>query len=478
MFKSAQKRLVKALSLVVIASTVLLPFSTVAYAQEVVLGEATNFSDSQKTLLSAKPTVTQVTNIITGNVIIQAVLASELGTPSLSGAVYPFEIGMGGSGFFVTDDGYLITNGHVANPDSDLIAYYAIGYTAEQIFKDAVGALVESYYGYTATGAELDAAYQEQLNEAYNGDFWALVDDFYTGYKAGELEVDGVENNNFIQTGAVSGSETIVKDLGKPATLVDSPYDGKSNSSDLALLKVQGSNFMSIQLGSSENVEIGMEVYAIGYPAIVEEHTGVFTDVESGLEPSITQGIISAKKTLVDGTEAFQTDAGITHGNSGGPVLNSAGEVIGVATWGFGDEPGGENFNFLISVEEVDKLLSQNNVEAAVSMTTEKWNTALDLYSDKCYTQAKEEFEEVRDLYPDNVDVDDFISRCQTRIENGEDECLSVIESISVTLLIGGSCVCVLGVIVFVVIIILVKRKKKAKLDPVKKPGVTEPAPK
>jgi len=455
--------LTKALFPLAVLATVFLFHIGSASAQEEILGEATSFTESQQTLLTAKPAVTQVTNIITGNVIIQAVLASELGTPSLSGAVYPFELGLSGSGFFVTADGYLITNGHVANPDDELIAYYAIANTTEQIFKDSVAEVVYQYYGYDPSEDELETMYQQQLADSYGGDFWNLVDTFFAGYNAGELNVDDVQYRNFIQIGSISGSETLVEDLGKAATLIDSPYEGMSNSSDLAILKVDGSNFMTVPLGSFENVQIGSEVYAIGYPAIVEEYTGVFTDVSSGLEPSITSGIISAKKTLIDGTEAFQTDAGITHGNSGGPVLDSSGAVIGVTTWGFGDEPGGESFNFLISVENVESLLAKNNITPAMSMTTQKWDDALDLYSQHCYTNAKTEFEEVKALYPANVDVDDFISKSQAAIDRGEDVCLTPGESATLFVMVGGACACVVGLVVIVGLVVLLTRKKKAK---------------
>src|SRR5215210_2396835 len=55
---------------------------------------------------------------------------------------------------------------------------------------------------------------------------------------------------------------------------------------------------------------------------------------ESISEASLTRGLVSAKKNMKDGWEVLQTDASITHGNSGGPVMNEYGEVIGLATFG------------------------------------------------------------------------------------------------------------------------------------------------
>ncbi|MBU0976095.1 MAG: serine protease [Patescibacteria group bacterium] len=434
---------------------------------QTVLGEATTFSENQKSLLVAKPAVVQVTNITTGNMILQASIANELNAPQLTGKSYEFVVGLSGSGFFITPDGYLITNGHVAKPEEDLVAYYAIVQNAEFMLKDAIYYVLETNYGYSPTEAELENAYQYALVNTYSGSYDVMVDQFYSiDYKGGNMVIDGLKNNAYIQTGSVSGTQKLVKEYGKAASLIDTSYEGDFNSKDLALLKVDGSNFPTIELGSFGNVQIGKEVFAIGYPALVESGTGVFTDTQSQLEPSITKGIISAKKTLVDGTEAFQTDAGITHGNSGGPVVDTEGKVIGVATWSFGDNPGGESFNFLISVEQIQALLSRNNITVSESISTSNWSEALDLFSEKCYTKAKAKFEDTKTLYADNVDIDDFISQCQTAIENGEDACQSKIGNWGY--IAGGVC-CVLLLIALIVILLLVfvvkKRKKTEQVE-------------
>jgi serine protease Do len=433
-----------------------------ANAQEV-LGDSTNFSESQINLLISKPAVVQITNVITGEMIIQATLANTLGAPQATGSYYEFTIGFSGTGFFVTEDGYLITNGHVAKSGDDLIAYYACNQLAETIYKDAIILSWESSYGYTPTNQEVEDTYTYILNQTYGGSYDALVWDLYFyDYRGGNLEMDNVKQQNYIQTGSVVGTEKLVEEYGKSARLIDTSYDGDFDSKDLALLKVDGNNFPTVELGSFSNVQIGTEVYAIGYPAVVEEYTGVFTDTTSELEPTITRGIISAKKKLVDDTEAFQTDAAISHGNSGGPVIGSDGKVIGVATWGLGEEQGAESFNFLISVEQVETLLSKNNVTAEKSSTTEKWEEALNEYSNKCYTKAKEKFEESEDLYGDNVDVSEFITKCQQGIDNGEDVCQSD-PTIWIVVAIAGLCLLMLAVVVIVIIVIVIVKKKKSK---------------
>lgn len=87
---------------------------------------------------------------------------------------------------------------------------------------------------------------------------------------------------------------------------------------DLALLQVNGGALHPLELGDSDDLAVGNEVYAAGSP--------------QGLEGSVTKGIVSAFRE-VNGESFVQTDAAINHGNSGGPLLTSTGRVIGVNTW-------------------------------------------------------------------------------------------------------------------------------------------------
>jgi S1-C subfamily serine protease len=92
---------------------------------------------------------------------------------------------------------------------------------------------------------------------------------------------------------------------------------------DLALLKVAAPNLVPATLADSSNLIVGQRVYAIGNPF--------------GLQGTMTRGIISAIRSIrgPQGNpieDAIQTDAAVNPGNSGGPLLNSRGEVIGITT--------------------------------------------------------------------------------------------------------------------------------------------------
>ncbi len=103
---------------------------------------------------------------------------------------------------------------------------------------------------------------------------------------------------------------------------------GSDPRGDLALLKIDKTGLTPLKIGDLANVVVGQDVVAIGYAL----------DLKRGEGPSfsVTRGIVSAKNRGIEESStilgAIQTDAAINHGNSGGPLLNMAGEVIGVNT--------------------------------------------------------------------------------------------------------------------------------------------------
>ena len=117
---------------------------------------------------------------------------------------------------------------------------------------------------------------------------------------------------------------------------------GKDKELDIALIKIDGAHLPYAKLGDSDGLRIGEWVVAIGNPL--------------GLEHTVTQGIISAKGRRLDtGLSSFlQTDAAINRGNSGGPLLNLRGEVVGINT---AINPAGQNIGFAVPISQVNRIL-------------------------------------------------------------------------------------------------------------------------
>ncbi len=122
----------------------------------------------------------------------------------------------------------------------------------------------------------------------------------------------------------------------------DAKVIGTDPEIDIALLKIDAKNLKYVPLGNSDKVKVGEWVVAIGNP-LMYDHT-------------VTAGIISAKgRKLGSGLESFlQTDAAINFGNSGGPLVNMKGEVIGVNT---AISAQGQNIGFAVPINMVKEII-------------------------------------------------------------------------------------------------------------------------
>jgi S1-C subfamily serine protease len=155
--------------------------------------------------------------------------------------------------------------------------------------------------------------------------------------------------NDHVVAGARSVQVSFSNNESMKATVV-----GVDPSSDVALLKVAARSraLTPLRLGNSDTVEVGDSVVAIGNPF--------------GLDRSITAGIVSALQRPITAPNGFtidhviQTDAALNHGNSGGPLLNARGQVIGVnsqiQTAG-GD--GNVGIGFAIPIDTVKNVAAQ-----------------------------------------------------------------------------------------------------------------------
>jgi serine protease Do len=123
---------------------------------------------------------------------------------------------------------------------------------------------------------------------------------------------------------------------------------GADSLTDIALLRVHAGSLPALRLGSSEDVSVGDAVIAIGNPF--------------GLGQSVSAGIVSARARALEDDpyiNFLQTDAAINRGNSGGPLLSTAGTVVGVTSVIFSPSGGSVGLGFAIPAETVVAVIRQ-----------------------------------------------------------------------------------------------------------------------
>ena len=156
-----------------------------------------------------------------------------------------------------------------------------------------------------------------------------------------------IESNGFILTNAhvVEGANTIY------VTLTDkreykAKLLGMDKRTDVAVVKIDARDLPKLPLGDSSRVRVGEWVLAIGSPF--------------GLENTVTAGIVSAKsRDTGDYLPFIQTDVAVNPGNSGGPLLNTAGQVIGINSQIFSRSGGYMGISFAIPIDEAMRVAEQ-----------------------------------------------------------------------------------------------------------------------
>jgi len=121
----------------------------------------------------------------------------------------------------------------------------------------------------------------------------------------------------------VEGAQSIEVVLGDQSRY-PAKFIGADQSNDVALLKIdpKGKNLVALPLGDSGSLQVGQKVLAIGNPF------GFQSTLTTGVVSALGRTVRTSEATFID--EAIQTDAAINRGNSGGPLINTHGEVIGI----------------------------------------------------------------------------------------------------------------------------------------------------
>jgi S1-C subfamily serine protease len=210
----------------------------------------------------------------------------------------------------------------------------------------------------TADASQLPAGYMAKVAAAVADSVvtvQALSDS--EGSQGSGVVVDGrgyiVTNNHVISQAALSPDKFEISIIFNDGKQAKANLVGRDPETDLAVLKVDNVDKLTVaRLGDSDKLRVGNEVMAAGAPL--------------GLRSTDTAGIVSAlhravplsgddsdTKTVID---AVQTDAAINHGNSGGPLLNMASEVIGINSAGKSLSDSASGLGFAIPVNEMKSV--------------------------------------------------------------------------------------------------------------------------
>ncbi len=310
-----------------------------------------------------------------------------------------------GTGFFISEDGYLVTNCHVIDRDSLFVRKQFILST----FQDVTDANIKA----------LEKSWEVDLNEEQRNLLFSTYNAIYS--QVSTMFLFDLKKNIYIEY-REDNDDTVSAIVTKPAKLIlkGKPMPGK----DIALLKIDSAKNLPCLLLSKEPIaQVGSQLYVYGYPGYVASNS--FLAPDAVIEPTLTTGIISGVKKSIGGWPVIQTDATISYGSSGGPVCNQEGEVIGLATFGSlgqGNAELASGFNFAIPVSLVQDFIDTARIKTKMSEVTELFNEGLALYYKEYYRNALSKFESAEKLNKSYPLLSLYITNSKSRIGAGADK--------------------------------------------------------
>jgi serine protease Do len=305
----------------------------------------------QEALLRAKPAVALVLAEVGGNVAVRCGAGAET-------TVTPTPFRQTGSGWFVASSGWLVTNAHVVTPAHR---------PPESVAREQT---------------------QKAISQA-------------CGDTPGRGRATLEPTLSVLLANGVRLPATVVKYSAPAAT---QPMSGE----DLALLKLEASDLPTLALADSGRTRIGDRVHVIGFPTVVLSHE--LLNASAKMDASVTGGAISGFKQDRANQPIIQVDAPAASGNSGGPAVNDAGDVVGVLTF-VAQSPEAQaeivqGFNFVIPAAAVARFLDGTPVPRGErSRFNAAWHAALRDYFAGNYRRAHGALAEANRLLPELPDV-------------------------------------------------------------------------
>jgi serine protease Do len=337
-----------------------------------------------------------------------------------------------GTAFFVAEDGFLLTNDHVVQSSVDDLRQQLIdglqrsGSDPAQVaaFRDEASAGL----GVTLTDAQALRLFQ-----------WTL------GVFKADLRVSAVTPTYRIGFGTMSPAAVRSQGLAVQVVAHGQGTPGR----DVAVLKAEGGPFVSLATVSGTPVA-GSALAVVGYPCRCGTSGGF--DLAQPLRPILSSGTAREQLSMAGGWSALGTDAAIEHGDSGGPVMDGSGRVVGLAT--FSDAAAlGTPRSFAVPTSVAVQFTDQAHVRPAQGSLGQKYAQAVGEYRQDHFRNALPLFREVSSAAKHDPYARQYAALSERAIASGRDRTpplMGALPALAVTVYVAVSAIAVvIGVLVY-----------------------------
>lgn len=343
-------------------------------------------------------------NVKPATVLVAYRAQAQIQLPTPNGVVpLTTELSGGGTGWILTPDGFVVTNAHVVQIHHDV--------NDEQLRQALLYKALQESGHFESMARERGSPLSQQES------IQAMVDLYPRANIVVQRDLAVVLQNGQVLNADVRQYSGPVISVAGRITLPGTPT--LTSGRDVAILKVPGRDLPTLRLGRSEDMRIGDEIFVAGYPGSVLNHP--FLGQQTALEATFTRGQVSGLRVAVEGSDLLQVDAPLTHGNSGGPVFNAAGEVVGIATFVSQDGTGRtlESFSFAVPSSTINDFVRAAGATPSEGLFNSTWTRALDTYYRGDYAAAINAFDEVLRVVPNLPDAINLRRTAMTERERG-----------------------------------------------------------
>ena len=354
-----------------------------------------------------KPSVVRIAQHVKGTATIPAItidlkhwsVAIDTSQPAQT---VPVDEVLSGSGFVVSTDGYIVTNSHVVSLQT----------TKMDVMTNMV--LPAMYDGALALNEdETKKVFQDEIATF---EFSKKVFEFVSAHSSFDVTQDIAVLNPSSHKEKLD--ELIAE--GFPVRIVSVNDHFYDDGKDVALIKIEQDNLPTVSLGTSDLINVGKQVSLFGFPSTAEFNQ------HNPLESTFTQGNISALKDSENKDfKVFQTDAKVSEGSSGGPLVDDDGTVLGIVTFQTDQlqKNSGDNFAFAIPIEMAQKMIDDTGVHIQPSEYQSQLQQGMQAMQSKRCASALTAFDRAHDKntsFEVSRYTDPYRARCQLLLASGQ----------------------------------------------------------
>ena len=339
----------------------------------------------------AKPAVVRIITTLQGRLTVHF---NTLGTATfpLDGSYY--NLSLSGSGAFISANGDILTADHVIHPPHDQSLDQELQMAAASDVAAYINANFAPTPPYTETDAFSSLAYGSFRSESVYTQPKSVVylSQDYTGNYAGTHLND------------------VPKSFHAPVDKVE--QESPPNESDMAIVHVAMTDTPSIQLGDSTNVAQQDELTIIGFPGNGDLGNPTSEDPNMLLTSSVNKIYVSSIKVGPNRQPLIQVGGNVEHGDSGGPALNSQGQIVGIVSFYSSNADTPDETSFLQASASAQALIGNLLLDTKPGKFEQAWQHAFALYTSTSighWHAANQAFKNLASAYPNFQAVNTFV---------------------------------------------------------------------